>query len=101
MNVHAPAKNLRRAVFLDRDGTLNRLVYYPDHGFVDSPFVPSQVSLIPGAARALCMLRKKGFLLVLVSNQPGVAKGNMNKKAFEQIDKKLDSLLAKKPTKSS
>ncbi|VVC01314.1 Histidine biosynthesis bifunctional protein HisB [uncultured archaeon] len=87
-------KALRRAVFLDRDGTINKLVYYPDHGFVDSPFVPSQLKLIPGAARALALLRKKGFLLVLVSNQPGVAKGNMTKKTFAQIDRKFDSLLA-------
>lgn len=84
-----------RAVFLDRDGTINRLVYYADHGFVDSPFAPSQVKLIPGAARAMKMLKKKGFLLVMVSNQPGIAKGNMGKKAFEAIGKKLDSLLAK------
>ena len=87
-------KALRRAVFLDRDGTINKLVYYPDHGFVDSPFVPSQMKLIPGAAKALSILRKKGFLLVLISNQPGVAKGNMTKKTFTAIDRKFDSLLA-------
>ncbi len=85
---------LRRAVFLDRDGTINKLVYYPDHGFVDSPFVPSQMKLVPGAARALKTLRKKGFLLVVISNQPGVAKGNMTKKTFDAIDRKFDSLLA-------
>ncbi len=84
---------LRRAVFLDRDGTINRLVYYPDHGIVDSPFVASQLRLLPGAASALRALRSKGFLLILVSNQPGVAKGNMPKKAFAQINARLDSLL--------
>ena len=75
----------RRAVFLDRDGTINRLVYYEDHGFVDSPFAPSQVKLIPGAARAMKMLKKKGFLLVMASNQPGIAKGNISRKAFAAI----------------
>lgn len=85
----------RRAVFLDRDGTINRLVYYPDHGIVDSPFAPSQVKLIPGAARAMKALKKKGFMLVMASNQPGIAKGNMGRKAFAAIDRKLDSLLAK------
>ena len=87
-------KKLRRAIFLDRDGTINKLVYYPDHGVVDSPFIPSQLSLIPGAAKAMAMMRKRGFLLVLVSNQPGVAKGNMSKKNFEAVDTKLDRLLA-------
>ncbi len=85
----------RRAVFLDRDGTINRLVYYEDHGFVDSPFAPSQVKLIPGAARAMKMLKKKGFLLVMASNQPGIAKGNISRKAFAAIGRKLDSLLAR------
>ncbi len=88
-------KKLRRAVFLDRDGTLNRLVYYEGLGVVDSPFLPSQLSLMPGAAKAMVRLRKKGFLLVLASNQPGVAKGNMKKKDFEAIDRKLDLLLAR------
>jgi D-glycero-D-manno-heptose 1,7-bisphosphate phosphatase len=83
-----------RAVFLDRDGTLNRLVYYKDHGVVDSPFLASQLKILPGVPRALQMLRKKGFLLILVSNQPGVAKGNIAKKEFLKISKKLDSLLS-------
>jgi D-glycero-D-manno-heptose 1,7-bisphosphate phosphatase len=92
--VHALKEKLKRAVFLDRDGTLNKLVYYEDHGVVDSPFLPSQLSLMPGAAKAMAILRKKGFLLVLASNQPGVAKGNMKKKDFAAIDRKLDRLLA-------
>ena len=87
-------KNLRRAIFLDRDGTVNKLVYYPDLGIVDSPFVPSQLSLIPGAAKAIARLRKRGFFIVLVSNQPGIAKGNMRKRDFDAIDAKLDMLLA-------
>lgn len=88
-------KKLQRAVFLDRDGTINKLVYYPDHGVVDSPFLPSQLTLLSGAAKAIAKLGKKGFFLVLVSNQPGVAKGNMSKKGFGAIDAKLDALLAK------
>jgi D-glycero-D-manno-heptose 1,7-bisphosphate phosphatase len=88
-------KKLQRAVFLDRDGTINKLVYYPDLGVVDSPFLPSQFSLLPGAAKAAARLKKKGFLLVLVSNQPGMAKGNMGKKDFGAIDAKLGRLLAK------
>ena len=88
-------EKLQRAVFLDRDGTINKLVYYSDLGVVDSPFLPSQLALLPGAAKAIARLGKKAFLLVLVSNQPGVAKGNMKKKDFIAIDRKLDRLLAK------
>lgn len=88
-------KKLARAVFLDRDGTINKLVYYPDHGFVDSPFTAKQMKLLPNTAKALKLLKEKGFLLILISNQPGVAKGNMSKKAFAAIDRRLDSLLAR------
>lgn len=85
----------RRAVFLDRDGTMNRMVYYPGHGIADSPFVPSQLSLLPRVIPALRLLKKKGFLLVMVSNQPGLAKGQIRKRDFEAIDRKMDKLLAK------
>jgi len=88
-------KKLHRAVFLDRDGTINKMVYYPDHGIMDSPFVPSQMELLHGAAKALASLKKKGFLLVVVSNQPGVAKGNLSAKTFKSIDRRFDALLAK------
>ena len=85
----------RRAAFLDRDGTMNRMVYYHGHGIADSPFVPSQFSLLPRVIPALRLLKKKGFLLVVVSNQPGIAKGHMKKKDFEAIERKMDRLLAK------
>lgn len=88
-------KKLRRAVFLDRDGTINRLVYYPDHGVVDSPFTPSQLGLLPGAAKAMRALSARGFFLVLVSNQPGVAKGSVRKKDFDALNRKLDALLSR------
>ncbi len=89
------AKKPSRAVFLDRDGTINRMVYYPEHGIADSPFVPSQLALLPKVHQALKLLRKKGFLLILVSNQPGIAKGHMSEENFRKIDRRLDSLLAK------
>jgi D-glycero-D-manno-heptose 1,7-bisphosphate phosphatase len=94
-NSNREKKALRRAVFLDRDGTINRLIYYSEHGVVDSPFHPSQLKLLPGAAGAMRKLSAKGFLLVLISNQPGVAKGHMSKKTFAEIDKKLTVLLAR------
>ena len=88
------AKKPSRAVFLDRDGTINRMVYYPEHGIADSPFVPSQLKLLPRVHQALKLLKKKGFLLILVSNQPGIAKGHMSEVNFRKIDKRLDWLLA-------
>jgi D-glycero-D-manno-heptose 1,7-bisphosphate phosphatase len=54
-------------VFLDRDGTLIRDVGYPND--------PESVHLIEGAAEALAELRRRGFSLVVVSNQSGIARG--------------------------
>jgi heptosyltransferase-2 len=57
----------RPVVFLDRDGTLNEEI-----GYIRDP---ADVKLIPGAVEALRMLRGRGFALVVVSNQAGVARG--------------------------
>jgi len=65
---------VRRAVFLDRDGVLTRMVYRDGEGW-DSPYRPEEVDLMPGVGPALRALKEVGFALVVVSNQPGVAKG--------------------------
>jgi D-glycero-D-manno-heptose 1,7-bisphosphate phosphatase len=57
----------RRAVFADRDGTL-----IEDPGYLADP---DGVVLLPGAAHALARLRDHGFVLVVVSNQSGIARG--------------------------
>lgn len=57
----------RRAVFLDRDGTL-----IEDPGY---PKDPEQVRLLPGVVPALRQFREAGFLLVVISNQAGVGRG--------------------------
>jgi D-glycero-D-manno-heptose 1,7-bisphosphate phosphatase len=84
-----------RAVFLDRDGVLNELVYYPEHGIIDSPFTPEQFKLLPGAAQSIYKLHGMGFKVVLVSNQPGIAKGHFSEGVFNQVRKKMREELAK------
>lgn len=74
-----------KAVFLDRDGVINELVYYEEHGIVDAPFTPSQVKVLPGVPEALEELKKLGYKLVIVSNQPGIAKGFFSEAVFKQI----------------
>lgn len=58
---------LRRAVFLDRDGTINEEVHFLAH--------PQDLRLLPGAAQALVRLRRAGLALVVLSNQSGLARG--------------------------
>jgi D-glycero-D-manno-heptose 1,7-bisphosphate phosphatase len=85
-----------RAVFLDRDGVLNELVYYPEHGIIDSPFTPEQFKLLPGVAQLINKFRGLGFKVVLVSNQPGIAKGHFSEGVFNQVREKMRQELAKK-----
>lgn len=78
-----------RGVLLDRDGVINELVYFPDIGIMDSPLNPDQFKLLPDAAKAIRALNDLGFKVVVVSNQPGIAKGKMNEKLFAEIRSKM------------
>lgn len=84
-----------RAVFLDRDGVINQLVYYPEHGIVDSPFTLRQFNLVEGAAKSLKEIRDIGYLLIVVSNQPGIAKAHFSKRTLEGMGEKMKRELAK------
>lgn len=66
---------IRRAVFLDRDGVINRNVWNPQTGEYEAPLRASQFVLLPGVTDALKQLAQAGYLLFLVSNQPNYAKG--------------------------
>ncbi len=75
----------KRAVFLDRDGTLNF-----DPGYISDA---EQFEIIPGTERALKKLQDAGFLLVVVSNQSGVARKKVTIDQLNRIHEKLDRLL--------
>lgn len=72
---------LRPALFLDRDGTLIREV----------PYLASdkQVQLLPGVAEALGILRRAGLLILVVSNQSGIARGLLDAGDLLRIQKKI------------
>jgi len=78
-----------RGVLLDRDGVINELVYFPEVGIIDSPLNPDQFRLLPDVAKAVRTLNDLGFKVVVVSNQPGVAKGKMTEKLFAEIRLKM------------
>jgi D-glycero-D-manno-heptose 1,7-bisphosphate phosphatase len=85
-----------KAIFLDRDGVINELIYYEDMGIVDSPFTPEQFKLIPNVEKAIKKFQKLGFKTIIVSNQPGVAKNNFAIETFEKIRGKMKKELKKK-----
>jgi heptosyltransferase-2 len=77
---------MRKAVFLDRDGTLN-----PDPGYISNP---RDFNLFPGVPQALARLKKSGYLLVLLTNQSGIARGLISQQQLELVHQKLQDLLA-------
>jgi D-glycero-D-manno-heptose 1,7-bisphosphate phosphatase len=83
-----------RAAFLDRDGVINKLIYHHEHGIVDSPFTVEQFSLISGADEAMRRLHENGYKIILVSNQPGIAKGYLSEETFEEIRTRMNRMLA-------
>ena len=82
---------MRRAVFLDRDGVINRAVVRDG-----KPYPPAnlaELEIMPGVAEALVALHEAGFLLIVVTNQPDVARGTTPMAVVEKINNHLVSCL--------
>jgi D,D-heptose 1,7-bisphosphate phosphatase len=84
-----------KAIFLDRDGVINYLIYHQEQGIIDSPFTVEQYRLLPGVGQAINKFHNLGYRVILVSNQPGIAKGHMSEETFYQIKDKMERELAK------
>jgi D-glycero-D-manno-heptose 1,7-bisphosphate phosphatase len=76
---------MNKAVFLDRDGTVNEEVGYLDD--------LGKLRLIPGAGAAIRRLNETGFTVVLVTNQSGVARGYFPESLVHDAHERLDELL--------
>jgi D-glycero-D-manno-heptose 1,7-bisphosphate phosphatase len=81
------------AIFLDRDGVLNELVEDPVAGVPESPLHLDEVRLMPGAAGGVLALRRAGYTLVCVTNQPAAAKGKVSLGELEAIQGRVAELL--------
>lgn len=84
------ARNLsqkQRAVFLDRDGTINKM-----NGFVTRP---EDFGLLPGAAEAIRKINKSGYLAIVVTNQPVIARGECTFEELQEIHGKMEAELGK------
>jgi len=82
----------RHAVFLDRDGVLNKTVWRD--GLARPPQTLDEFCLLPGVSQACRMLCEAEFLLVVVTNQPDVARGTQQRHVVEAMHR---ALLAKLP----
>lgn len=76
---------MTRAVFLDRDGTINTEAGYLNH--------PDQVQLIPRAGAAIKLLNEAGFTVIVITNQAGIARGLVREELLPAIHHRLRQLL--------
>lgn len=79
------ASGSRKALFLDRDGTINI-----DPGYLSQP---DQMRLIPGAAKAIRRARDKGYLIAVITNQSGVGRGLIDPDTLPRIHARLNEML--------
>ena len=84
------ARNLsqkQKAIFLDRDGTINKYV-----GFLTAP---NDFELLPGVAEAIRQINHSGYLCIIVSNQPVIARGDCTFEELQAIHDKMETLLGR------
>jgi D-glycero-D-manno-heptose 1,7-bisphosphate phosphatase len=84
---HSPLLNMNRAVFLDRDGTLNEERHYLHK--------PEEVVLFSGVGGALRRLAEAGFKLIVVTNQSGVGRGYFTLADVALVNERVAELLAR------
>lgn len=75
------------AIFLDRDGTLNKL-----NGYIKNE---NEVQLLDGVGQAVCKLNRSGFLVIVVTNQPVIARGEATYEGLNRIHGQIEMYLAK------
>lgn len=80
-------KNKQKAIFLDRDGTINKYV-----GFLRKE---EEFELLPGVAEAIKKINKTGYLAIVVTNQPVIARGEVSLEELEMVHNKMETLLGK------
>lgn len=82
---------MKRAVFLDRDGVINRPIVR--NGKPYPPVRVEEFELLPGVADACARLKASGFLLIVATNQPDVGRGTLARETVEAIHSKMRAAL--------
>jgi len=78
----------KRAIFLDRDGTINEDVGYPNK--------PSQIKIFSSSFDALAKINASGFLAVIITNQSGIGRGYLTEADLEEIHQKMKADFAER-----
>ena len=80
-------RNKQKAIFLDRDGTINKYVGYLR--------TPEQFELLEGVGEAIRKINLSGYLAIVVTNQPVIARGDVTVDGLQQIHNKMETMLGK------
>lgn len=88
----SPVTGTRAAVFLDRDGVLNEVDVR--NGTPHPPAAVEQLRLLPGVVEACHRLRDLGFVLIVVTNQPDIARGKQTRDEVDRMHEVLRSRLS-------
>lgn len=83
-------KNKQKAIFLDRDGTINKI-----SGFITKT---EQFELLPDAAEAIKLINESVYLAIVVTNQPVIARGDCTFEELRLIHDKMETELGKRGT---
>ena len=82
---------MRRAVFLDRDGVLNRAILR--EGKPHPPATLAELRLLAGVRDACRKLHEAGFKLILITNQPDIARGLVSAQQVSEMNRRLQRFL--------
>src|SRR5665647_2143097 len=82
---------MKKAVFLDRDGVINRTIFR--NGKARAPYTMTEFALFDGVQQSIVELHNSGFLCIIVTNQPDVTRGWVSLESVEMINHKVRELL--------
>jgi len=88
---------MNKALFLDRDGVIDELVFHADTGGYEAPRTADEMRVRPGVEEALREAARAGWTIVVVSNQPDVAKGRTTREDLAAAHQRLLDLLHDPP----
>ena len=80
-------KKQNKAVFLDRDGVINHVVFHSEVNKPSSPWKIEEFKIIEDISDPIEELKKMGFLLFIISNQPDIARGKIIPSTTDEINK--------------
>lgn len=84
-----------KALFLDRDGVIIKMHYDIVHGIIDTPLSIKQVEFIPGIFELLRFAKRLGYLLIVITNQPGVGIKKISSKRNTEIKNYITKIFQK------